>query len=75
MVLIAAIFSMGPVRSGRPMRLFLGAAGAGFGLYVLSEISTALGESGVAPEALAAWAPAIIAVIFAVAVLMRHEES
>lgn len=75
MVLIAAMFSMGPVRSGTAYRPILAAVGAGFLLYVLSEISTALGESGVAPEALAAWAPAIIAVIFALAFLMRHEES
>jgi lipopolysaccharide export system permease protein len=75
MVLIAAIFSMSPVRSGSAFRLVLAAVGAGFLLYVLSELSTALGESGVAPEALAAWAPAVIAVIFAAAFLMRHEES
>ncbi|HNR75758.1 MAG TPA: LPS export ABC transporter permease LptG [Parvularculaceae bacterium] len=75
MVLIAAIFSMGPVRSGKPFGLLLAAVGVGFGLYIISEISTALGESGLAPEALAAWAPAIIAVVAAIAVLMRHEES
>ena len=75
MVLIAAMFSMGPVRSGSAFRLLLAAVGAGFLLYVISEISTALGESGVAPEALAAWAPSVIAVVFALAVLMRHEES
>lgn len=75
MVLIAAMFSIGPVRSNSTFRLLLAAVGAGFLLYVLSEISTALGESGVAPEALAAWAPAVIAVIVATAFLMRHEES
>lgn len=75
MVLIAAMFSMGPVRSGSAFRLLLAAVGSGFLLYVLSELATALGESGVAPEALAAWAPAVIAVIFATAFLMRHEES
>lgn len=74
MVLIAAMFSIGPVRSGGVLRLVLGAIGAGFFLYVLSELSTALGESGVAPEALAAWSPALIAVIFAIGMLMRHEE-
>ncbi len=75
MVLIAAMFSMSPVRSGSALRLLLAAVGAGFLLYVVSELSTALGESGVAPEALAAWAPAVVAVIVAVAFLMRHEES
>lgn len=75
MVLIAAMFSMGPARNGGALRLFLSAVGAGFLLYVLSELSTTLGESGVAPEAVAAWAPAVIAVIFAVGMLMRYEES
>jgi lipopolysaccharide export system permease protein len=75
MVLIAAMFSMGPVRSGTAFRLLGAAVGAGFLLYVLSEVSTALGESGAAPEALAAWAPAIVAVAIATAILMRHEES
>lgn len=75
MVLIAALFSMGPVRAGGALRLFLGAVGAGFGLYILSELSAALGESGVAPAALAAWTPAIVAVMIAAALLMRQEES
>lgn len=75
MVLIAAIFSLGPIRSGGALKLVLSAIGAGFALYVISELSTALGESGTAPEALAAWAPAVIAIIVAVSALMRHEES
>lgn len=75
MVLIAAVFSIGPARSGNALRLFLAAVCAGFLLYVISELSTALGESGVAPEAVAAWAPAVIAIIAAVSLLMRHEES
>ena len=75
MVLIAAVFSMGPIRSGNSFGLILAAVGVGFGLYAIPEISTAFGESGVIPEAPAAWAPAIIAVVGAVAVLMRHEES
>ena len=75
MVLIAAMFSIGPVRSGSAFRPLVAGVGAGFLLYVLTEISAALGESGVAPAALAAWAPSIVAVIFALAFLMRHEES
>ncbi len=75
MVLIAAMVSMGPVRSGSTFRLIGAAIAAGFLLYVLSELSTALGESGLAPEALAAWSPAIAATVLAIAVLMRQEES
>ncbi len=75
MVFIAAIFTMGPMRSGGTLRLFLAAVGAGFLLYIVSELSTALGESGIAPAVLAAWAPALIAVVFAIGMLMRYEES
>lgn len=75
MVLIAALFSLGPARSGGAFRLLVAAVGSGFALYVLSEISTALGESGAAPEALAAWTPALVATIVAVSLLMRLEEA
>ncbi|MDZ7628263.1 MAG: LPS export ABC transporter permease LptG [Parvularculaceae bacterium] len=75
MVLIAALFSLGPMRSGGAFRLLVAAVGSGFALYVVSEISTAFGESGVAPEALAAWTPAIVAAIVAVSLLMRLEEA
>ncbi|MFZ5618551.1 MAG: LPS export ABC transporter permease LptG [Pseudomonadota bacterium] len=75
MVLIAAMFSLGPMRSGGAPKLLLAAVGSGFLLYVLSELSTALGESGVVPAPLAAWTPALAATIVAVSVLMRHEES
>jgi lipopolysaccharide export system permease protein len=75
MVLIAALFSLGPARSGGAFRLLVAAVGSGFALYILSEISTALGESGIVPEALAAWTPALVATIVAVSLLMRLEEA
>lgn len=75
MILIAALFSLGPARSGGAFRLLVAAVGSGFALYILSEISTALGESGIVPEALAAWTPALVATIVAVSLLMRLEEA
>lgn len=75
MVLIAAMFSFGPMRSGGLARLFAAAVGCGFLLYILTELAAALGESGVAPAPLAAWTPALAATVIAVSVLMRHEES
>ena len=74
MVLIAAMFSLRPVRSGGGLSLFLFAVGAGFALYVLSEVSTALGESGIAPVALAAWTPAIVATLAAISGLLYLED-
>jgi lipopolysaccharide export system permease protein len=75
MVLIAAIFSLGPMRSGGAFKLVLAAVGSGFLLYVLSEVSTAIGESGTAPAPLAAWTPALVATIVAITFLIRHEET
>lgn len=74
MVLIAAMFSLRPVRSGGALKLLLFAVGAGFALYVLSEVSTALGESGIAPIALAAWAPAVAVALGAITGLLHLEE-
>lgn len=74
MVLIAAAFSLRPVRSGGALELLIFSIGAGFLLYILSEISTAFGESGIAPVALAAWAPALIATLAAITALLHLED-
>lgn len=74
MVLIAAIFSLRPTRAGGAGRLLAYSIGTGFLLYVVSEVSVAIGESGVAPVALAAWTPAIVATLIAIAGLMHFEE-
>ena len=74
MVLIAAAFSMRPTRMGGVFHLIIFSIGAGFLLYILSEVSTALGESELAPVALAAWTPAVIATIAAVTALLHLED-
>lgn len=74
MVLIAAMFSLRPHRSGGAFRLFLSAVGAGFVLYIVSQLSTALGLSGAAPAALAAWIPALVATLVAATALLNAEE-
>lgn len=75
MVLIAAFFSLKPMRSGGALRLILSSIGVGFLLYMLSALSTALGESGTAPEVLAAWIPAVVAALIAITALLQYEES
>jgi lipopolysaccharide export system permease protein len=75
MVLIAAIFALGPLRSGGAGRLAAAGVGAGFALYVLYEMAEALGESGAAPVALAAWTPTLVGVLAATTALLRFEES
>lgn len=74
MILIAAAFSLRPARMGGTLKLVIFSLGAGFALYVLSEISTAMGESGLAPVALAAWTPAVIATLVAVTALLHLED-
>jgi len=74
MVLIAAIFSLRPMRSGGTGKLLLFSIGAGFLLYILAELSTALGESGTAPVALAAWTPALVAALVAISSLLQFED-
>lgn len=74
MVLIAAAFSLRHARMGGAFRLFLYGVAAGFLLYVLAEISNALGESGIAPVALAAWTPTLAASLFAVTSLLHLED-
>ena len=74
MVLIAAAFSLRPMRMGGALSLLLFSIGAGFLLYMTSEISTAFGESGLVPVALAAWTPAVIATLAAVTALLHLED-
>ncbi|MEM9168923.1 MAG: LPS export ABC transporter permease LptG [Pseudomonadota bacterium] len=74
MVLIAALCALRPWRSGAGFSLALMSIGAGFALYVLSELFVALGESGVAPLALAAWSPTLIAALVACAGLLQVED-
>ncbi len=74
MILIAAIFSLRPWRQGGGFRLLLQSIGAGFALYILSEIFIALGMSGAAPVALAAWTPPVVAALVAVATLLQLED-
>lgn len=74
MVLIAGAFSIRPQRMGGGLFLIVMSLGAGFALYLLSEIASALGESGLAPVALAAWTPAVVAALAAITALLHLED-
>ena len=74
MVLIAAAFSMRPVRMGGAFGLAVASIAAGFLLYILSEVSAALGESSAVPVALAAWTPAVVAALAAMTALLHMED-
>ena len=52
----------------------LGCVISGFGFFFLSDIASALGSSGAVPVLLAAWAPPLSAVLFALGLLLHLED-
>ena len=74
MVLIGAAFSMRHARFGGMGIMALGCVMAGFGFFILSDIATALGASGTVPVIVAAWAPPISAILFALGLLLHLED-
>lgn len=74
MVLLAAGFSMRPSRRGGVMLMIGGGVVSGFVLYVLTRVVVEFGQSGALPVALAAWAPAGMGLMLAVALLLHLED-
>ena len=46
----------------------------GFGFFIFSELSRKVGASGVVPVTVAAWAPALTALLLAATVLLHQED-
>ncbi len=74
MVLIAATVSLRVFRFGNVGNLILGGALAGFVLYVVGEVSRGLGNVGIVPPTLAAWAPAVVASLMGFTILLYQED-
>ena len=74
MVLIAANVSLRLTRYGGTWRLILTGVGAGFLLYVFTEIVSDLGANGVINPILAAWLPSIVALTFGATALLYQED-
>lgn len=74
MVLLAAVFSMRPPRRGRTGVLLVIGLASGFFLYFMTNIIYTLGATGDLPIALAAWAPSLIVVMVAGAILLHLED-
>ena len=74
MVLLAATFSMAPLRSGGTMKLIVGGISVTFLLYFLRDITYALGSSGNLPPLLAAWVPTLVTAFFATTKLLYSED-
>lgn len=74
MVLIGAAFSMRHVRLGGLGYMALGCVMSGFAYFFLADVATALGASGAVPVLIAAWAPPMAAVLFALGLLLHLED-
>ncbi len=74
MVVLAATFSMAPLRSGGTVRLLIGGISITFLLYFLRDMTYALGSAGNLPPLLAAWVPTIVTGFFATTKLLYSED-
>jgi lipopolysaccharide export system permease protein len=74
MIFIAAAYSLRLARLGGSARLIVASVLTGFLLYFFTDVSHALGISGVVPVVLAAWAPATTALLLGVAYMFNQED-
>ena len=74
MVLIGALFSLSLPRRGRTGMLLAIGIVTGFAFYFFSNLIYAFGASGSLPLILAAWAPALVAMMMGAALLLHFED-
>jgi len=74
MVFMAASFSLRLGRSGGLPRVVLISALSGFGVYFFSDLTRALGQSGIVPILLAATAPALASILIGMTLVFHQED-
>jgi lipopolysaccharide export system permease protein len=74
MVLIAATCSLKAFRFGKIQTMVLTGLTGGFGFFIFSELSRKVGVSGLVPIAVAAWGPALVALLLSATVLLHQED-
>ena len=74
MVLIAATSSLKPFRFGKIQTMVLAGLGGGFAFFIFSEFSRKVGASGLVPVMVAAWGPALVALLLSATVLLYQED-
>lgn len=74
MVVIAAAFALRPMRFGGTGQLLAMAAGVGFIFFFISDITQALGLSGLVPPSIAAAAPTLTCILFGATALLYLED-
>ncbi len=74
MALLGAAFAMRPARLGGLGRRALAAVLTAFAIFFVLDVAKALGSSGAAHPALAAWAPAVATLLLAAGLLLQLED-
>ncbi|PZO66995.1 MAG: LPS export ABC transporter permease LptG [Paracoccus denitrificans] len=74
MVMIAAAFTMRPMRGRRVGILVLAAFACGLGLFFLRNLAQVMGETADVAPSLAAFAPPLVAALLALAMLLKIED-
>ncbi len=74
MVFLAATFSLRISRMGGVVRLIMAGVLAGFGLFFISDVTGALGQSGLLPPTLAAYAPTAITALLGMTMVFHMED-
>jgi lipopolysaccharide export system permease protein len=74
MVLIAATCSLKSFRFGKIQTMVLTGLTGGFGFFIFSELSRKVGASGLVPLTVAAWGPALVALLLSATVLLHQED-
>lgn len=74
MVMVASVFTMRHMRGRKAGGLVLSAFIAGMALFFLRNMAQVLGDNAGVPPVLAGWAPPIVAILFAVGLLLQLED-
>lgn len=74
MILVAAVFSLQPIRQGKTGLLITTGIIASFLIYFLTNLISSLGLSGNIPVILAVWAPAVAILLTAIGLLLHLED-
>jgi lipopolysaccharide export system permease protein len=74
MVFMAASFSLRLTRGGGLPRVIVISALSGFGVYFFSDLTRALGQSGILPVLLAAMAPAAASILIGMTLVFHQED-
>jgi lipopolysaccharide export system permease protein len=74
MILIAACVSLRPPRQGGTLILMIAGVFLGFAVFFMSSFLSALGASHQIPAVLAAWAPALVAFLLGITVMLSLED-